>query len=53
MREARIALGGVASVPWRARESEELLKGKILNEALRGESAAEAAPSDAEPRIHA
>lgn len=34
VREARIALGGVASVPWRARESEELLKGKILDEAL-------------------
>jgi xanthine dehydrogenase YagS FAD-binding subunit len=34
VREARIALGGVASVPWRARESEELLKGKILDEGL-------------------
>jgi xanthine dehydrogenase YagS FAD-binding subunit len=34
VREARIALGGVASVPWRARESEEVLKGKILDEAL-------------------
>jgi xanthine dehydrogenase YagS FAD-binding subunit len=34
VREARIALGGVATVPWRARESEELLKGKVLDETL-------------------
>ena len=28
VREARIALGGVATVPWRAREAEAALKGK-------------------------
>jgi xanthine dehydrogenase YagS FAD-binding subunit len=32
--EARIALGGVATVPWRARESEQALKGTILDEAM-------------------
>ena len=35
VREARIALGGVATVPWRARESEALLVGKPLDEAGR------------------
>ena len=32
VREARIALGGVATVPWRAREAEAVLKGKPLDE---------------------
>jgi xanthine dehydrogenase YagS FAD-binding subunit len=49
VREARIALGGVASVPWRARESEEFLKGKILDEAL-AMKAADAAFRDARAR---
>jgi xanthine dehydrogenase YagS FAD-binding subunit len=49
VREARIALGGVASVPWRARESEELLKGKILDEAL-AMKAADVAFKDARAR---
>jgi xanthine dehydrogenase YagS FAD-binding subunit len=39
VRTARIALGGVASVPWRAYESEEALTGKPLTE----ENAARAA----------
>lgn len=30
--DARIALGGVASVPWRAREAEESLKGKPFSQ---------------------
>lgn len=30
--DARIALGGVASVPWRAREAEDALKGKPFSE---------------------
>lgn len=30
--DARIALGGVASVPWRAREAEDYLKGSPLDE---------------------
>lgn len=33
VREARIALGGVATVPWRAREAEESLRGKQLDQA--------------------
>lgn len=49
IREARIALGGVATVPWRAREAEELLKGKVLDEAIASKAAA-AAFSGAEAR---
>ena len=33
VREARIALGGVAAVPWRAREAEAVLKGRRLDDA--------------------
>jgi xanthine dehydrogenase YagS FAD-binding subunit len=32
VREARIALGGVATTPWRARKAEAALQGKSLNE---------------------
>jgi xanthine dehydrogenase YagS FAD-binding subunit len=32
VREARIALGGVATVPWRAHEAEAALRGKTLDE---------------------
>jgi len=32
VRNARIALGGVATAPWRATEAEELLSGKPINE---------------------
>ena len=35
VRDARIALGGVATVPWRAREAEALLKGQKLDDAAR------------------
>jgi xanthine dehydrogenase YagS FAD-binding subunit len=51
VREARIALGGLATKPWRAREAEAQLQGK----ALTGETvqaAGEAAFADAEPREH-
>jgi xanthine dehydrogenase YagS FAD-binding subunit len=34
VREARVALGGVATVPWRAREAESLLKGQRFDDAL-------------------
>jgi xanthine dehydrogenase YagS FAD-binding subunit len=34
VREARIALGGVATKPWRAREAEAALKGKTLDEGI-------------------
>jgi xanthine dehydrogenase YagS FAD-binding subunit len=32
VRNARIALGGVATVPWRATEAEEMISGKPINE---------------------
>jgi xanthine dehydrogenase YagS FAD-binding subunit len=51
VREARIALGGVATIPWRAREAEQLLKGKLLDVALAGK-AAEAAFANARVRAH-
>jgi xanthine dehydrogenase YagS FAD-binding subunit len=45
--QARIVLSGVAPVPWRAREAEELLAGKALDGAVAGQ-AAEAAVSGAQ-----
>lgn len=48
VREARIALGGVATVPWRAREAESLLKGRLLDEAA-ANAAADAAFAKATP----
>ena len=42
VREARIALGGVATRPWRAREAEAALRGKALDESS-ARAAAEAA----------
>src|SRR5262249_58979038 len=32
VRDARIALGGVATIPWRARTAEEMLRGKAVDE---------------------
>ena len=49
VRQARIALGGVAAKPWRAREAEAMLAGKTLTEAVAGQ-AAEAAFVKATPR---
>jgi xanthine dehydrogenase YagS FAD-binding subunit len=51
VREARIALGGVATIPWRAHEAEALLRGKTLDEDT-AMKAAEAAFSGAKPREH-
>lgn len=51
VRDVRIALGGVATVPWRAREAEELLKGKSLDNNLAAK-AAQAAFAGAKPRRH-
>jgi xanthine dehydrogenase YagS FAD-binding subunit len=49
--EARVALGGVATVPWRAHAAETRLAGKSLDEAA-AVSAAGAAFADARPREH-
>jgi len=51
IREARVALGGVATVPWRAREVEILLKDQKFDEAL-ARRVAEAAFATAIPRKH-
>jgi xanthine dehydrogenase YagS FAD-binding subunit len=51
VREARIGLGGLATVPWRAREAEEALKGKLLDQATAMKAADEAFAS-AKPRKH-
>jgi xanthine dehydrogenase YagS FAD-binding subunit len=51
VREARIALGGVATVPWRSREAEDALAGKTLTEEV-AEAAARAAFASARPRAH-
>lgn len=51
VRQARIALGGVATVPWRAREAERMLTGGVIDEAL-ARRAAEVAFAEARPRTH-
>jgi xanthine dehydrogenase YagS FAD-binding subunit len=51
VRQIRIALGGLATVPWRAREAEAVLIGRALTEAAAME-AAEAAFMQARPRAH-
>jgi xanthine dehydrogenase YagS FAD-binding subunit len=48
--EARIALGGVGTIPWRARESEDLLRGKRPTPELLAR-AAELAFTDAKPTM--
>jgi len=49
-REARVVLGAVAPVPWRAREAENALRGGKLKDRL--EDAARAAVAGAEPLPH-
>ena len=51
VREARIALGGIATIPWRSREAEDVLAGRVLTETV-AEAAARAAFADARPRSH-
>lgn len=34
VRDARVALGGVATLPWRSREAEALLKGQKFDDGL-------------------
>jgi xanthine dehydrogenase YagS FAD-binding subunit len=51
VRDARVALGGVATIPWRAREAEALLKGQKFDDAL-ASKVAEAAFAGATGRKH-
>ncbi len=51
LRDVRIGLGGVATIPWRAHRAEALLRGQALNETTAG-VAAEAEFADAQPRGH-
>ena len=51
VREARIALGGVATIPWRAHAAEAQLKGKHLDEAT-AQAAAETAFASAKTHGH-
>jgi xanthine dehydrogenase YagS FAD-binding subunit len=51
VRDARLALGGVATIPWRAREAEAQLKGQKFDDSLAGR-VAEAAFVDARARKH-
>lgn len=51
VREARIGLGGVATIPWRAGAAEAVLKGKRLTEEVAGQ-AADAAFAPAITRSH-
>jgi xanthine dehydrogenase YagS FAD-binding subunit len=51
IRDVRIALGGVATVPWRAREAEALVKGQRFDEGI-AQRAADAAFADARGRRH-
>ena len=51
IRDVRIGLGGVATIPWRARRAEEALRGQKLTEAS-ASAAAEAEFKDARTREH-
>jgi len=51
IRDARIALGGVATKPWRAREAERTLLGQRPDAAVY-RAAADAALAGAVPRTH-
>jgi xanthine dehydrogenase YagS FAD-binding subunit len=51
IRDARVALGGVATIPWRAREAEALLKGQPFSDDL-AQRVAEAAFTGAQGRKH-
>jgi xanthine dehydrogenase YagS FAD-binding subunit len=51
VRDARVALGGVATIPWRAREAEVLIKEQKFDEGL-AQRAAELAFAGARTRAH-
>jgi len=48
--DCRIALGGVATIPWRAREAEARLKGRRMDETA-ANAAADAAFAEARPQL--
>ena len=49
IRDARVALGGVGTVPWRSKEAEQVLKNQAVSPSLFAK-AAQAAVTDAKPR---
>lgn len=51
VKDVRVALGGVATIPWRARDVENMLRGSVLTEASARE-AARAAFTNAVPQSH-
>ena len=51
VRDVRIGLGGVATIPWRAHRAEAMLRGNRLTEASAG-AAADVEFADARPRNH-
>jgi xanthine dehydrogenase YagS FAD-binding subunit len=51
VREARIALGGVATIPWRATAAESALKGKAIDDAAK-KAAADAEFANAQTHEH-
>ncbi len=51
VRDARVALGGVGTRPWRSREAEQVLIGQPADE-VRFKAAAAAALKGAKPRVH-
>jgi xanthine dehydrogenase YagS FAD-binding subunit len=51
VRDDRVALGGVATMPWRAREAEALIKGQKFDDTL-AQRMADAAFADARGRRH-
>ena len=51
VRDVRIGLGGVATIPWRAHRAEERLRGQTLNETSAG-AAADAEFAEARTREH-
>nr|WP_255616338.1 hypothetical protein [Microvirga puerhi] len=51
VKEIRIALGGVATIPWRAHEAEMFLAGKKLDEST-ATASADAAFAEAKARQH-
>ena len=48
----RIALGGVATIPWRSREAEDVLTGKTLTETVAPKPRLALAFAEARIRVH-